>query len=167
MKKKILTVLFGLMATLAASAQYNSSAPPFGEGKIYVGSSLSGFDIGMANSDFHIDLSAKAGYMLKDNILGYGELSYNYVEHTDGVLSIGAGARYYIEQNGLFLGAGARLADLTNDLDFQPNVQLGYAFFLSRTVTVEPELYFNLSTKDFDDSGFGLRVGIGIYLFKE
>ena len=56
---------------------------------------------------------------------------------------------------------------MTNDLDFQPNISLGYAFFLNRTVTVEPELYFNLSTKDIDNSSYGFRIGFGVYLFNE
>ncbi len=168
MKKLFLTLILGLMAATAVNAQYSTyDTPPFGQGKIYVGASMSGFDIGSANKNFHVDLAAKGGYMVMDNILALGELSYNYVEHTDGVISLGAGARYYIEQNGIFLGAGVRLANMTNDLDFQPNVSVGYAFFLNRTVTVEPELYFNLSTKDFDYSSYGLRIGVGIYLFNE
>lgn len=167
MKKLLLSLILGLLATVAANAQFTYDTPPFGQGKIFVGASMSGFDIGSSNSTFHVDLSAKGGYMVMDNFLAFGELSYNYLEHTDGLLSLGAGARYYIEQNGVFLGAGARLADITNDLDFQPNIQVGYSFFLNRTVTVEPELYFNLSTKDFDNSSYGLRIGVGIYLFSD
>ena len=167
MKKKILTLLVGLMATAATHAQFTYDTPPFGQGKVYVGASMSGFDIGSINSNFHINLSAKGGYMVMDNLLALGELSYNYVEHTDGVISLGAGARYYIEQNGIFLGAGFKLYDMTNNLDFQPNISVGYSYFLNRTVTIEPELYFDFSTKDFDNSRYGLRIGIGIYLFKE
>ena len=44
-----------------------------------------------------------------------------------------------------------------------PTVQLGYAFFLNRTVTIEPELYYNQSLKDQDYSGLGLRISFGIY----
>ncbi len=167
MKKKILTMIVGLMATMAVNAQSTYDTPPFGQGKFYVGASTSSFDIGSKMSKFHIDLSAKCGYMLSDNILALGDLSYNYIKDSDGVFSVGAGLRYYIEQNGIFLGVGAKLADMTNDLDFQPNVSLGYAFFLNRTVTIEPELYFNLSTKDVDDSNYGFRLGLGIYLFNE
>ena len=48
--------------------------------------------------------------------------------------------------------------------DFMPTIQLGYSFFLNRTVTIEPELYYNQSLKDHSDySGFGLRIGFGIY----
>jgi hypothetical protein len=167
MKKFLLSMILGLTVATAANAQYTYDTPPFGQGKIYVGASMSGFDIGSSNKTFHVDLATKGGYMLMDNILALGELSYNYREHTDGVISLGAGARYYIEQNGIYLGAGVRLADMTNDLDVQPNASVGYAFFLNRTVTVEPELYFNLSTKDFDYSSYGFRIGVGIYLFNE
>ena len=167
MKKKIATLLFGLMSVVAANAQYTQDTPPFGQGKLYFGTAMSGFDIGSKASKFAVDLSVKGGYMLTDNILALGDVSYNYLKDADGIFSIGAGLRYYIEQNGIFLGAGAKLYDMTNDLDFQPNLSLGYAFFLSRTVTIEPELYFNLSTKDIDNSNYGFRIGFGIYLFNE
>ena len=46
-----------------------------------------------------------------------------------------------------------------------PSVQIGYAFFLSHTVTIEPEIYYNHSFKSHSDySTIGLRVGFGIYL---
>ena len=177
MKKTIAMLLFGLMTVVAANAQYRQNpapqyrqdTPPFGQGKLYFGTAMSSFDIGSLAKKFHVDLSAKGGYMLTDNILALGDVSYNYKKDAapEGVFSLGAGMRYYIEQNGLFLGAGAKLYDITNDLDFQPNLSLGYAFFLSRTVTVEPELYFNLSTEDIDNSNYGFRIGFGIYLFNE
>ena len=49
-----------------------------------------------------------------------------------------------------------------------PSVQLGYAFYISRTVTIEPEIYYEQSFKDHKDySQVGLRVGIGVYLFRD
>lgn len=167
MKKKIAMLLFGLMSVVAANAQYTQDTPPFGQGKTYFATSMSGFDIGSIASQFHVDLSLKGGYMISDNILTLCEASYNYLKDTDGVFSLGAGMRCYVEQNGMFLGAGLKLSDITNDLEFQPNLSMGYSFFLSRTVTIEPELYFNLSTKDFEDSSYGFRLGFGIYLFNE
>lgn len=167
MKKLLLSLLVGLMATTAVQAQYSYDTPPFAQGKIYLGASMTGLDIGSSMKNFHLDVSAKGGYMLIDNIMALAALSYNYMEHTDGMLSLGAGARYYIEQNGIYLGAGFKLADMTNNLDFQPSIQVGYAFFLNRTVTIEPELYFDISTKKFDYSKYGLRIGIGVYLFND
>ena len=52
--------------------------------------------------------------------------------------------------------------------DFMPSVQVGYAFFVSRTVTIEPELYYEQSFKNHKDySNVGLRIGIGVYLFND
>ena len=93
MKKKILTMIVGLMATMAVNAQSTYDTPPFGQGKIYVGASMSSFDIGSVMSKFHVDLSAKGGYMISDNILALGDLSYNYMKDSDGIFSIGAGLR--------------------------------------------------------------------------
>ena len=46
-----------------------------------------------------------------------------------------------------------------------PSVQVGYAFFLSKTVTVEPEVYYEQSFKNHSDySKIGFRVGVGVYL---
>jgi len=70
-------------------------------------------------------------------------------------------------QNGLYLGAGVQYKHAVSYKDFLPGVQVGYAFFISRTVTIEPELYFDISTKNFDYSAYGLRIGVGVYLFKD
>ena len=52
--------------------------------------------------------------------------------------------------------------------DLLPSVQVGYSFFINRTVTIEPELYYEQSFKNHKDySQVGLRIGIGIYLFKD
>ena len=159
MKKKIAMLLFGLMTVVAANAQFE-------QGKMYANAGLSGLDLNYT-SKWDADLSAKVGYMFMQDWMLVGEGQWNIREDAPNSFQVGAGLRYYIEQNGLFLGAGAKLYDITNDLDFQPNLSLGYAFFLSRTVTVEPELYFNLSTKDIDNSNYGFRIGFGIYLFDE
>jgi hypothetical protein len=49
--------------------------------------------------------------------------------------------------------------------DFMPTVHIGYAYFLSRSVTIEPEVYYNQSFKKHEDySGLGFRLNFGIYL---
>ena len=93
-----------------------------------------------------------------------GNLGYDYRKAGSNSFSAGAGLRYYIEQNGLYLGAGGNYVHEKNYDDFMPTVQIGYAFFLNRTVTLEPELYYNQSLKDHNQfSGFGFRIGLGIY----
>ena len=39
-------------------------------------------------------------------------------------------------------------------------MEAGYAFFLSRTVTIEPAAYWNVNG---DRSKFGVKVGFGLY----
>ena len=81
-------------------------------------------------------------------------------------LKVGVGARYYIVQNGLYLGAQVNYLRHSSDYDdLQPGVQVGYAFFLSKNVTVEPEIYYDQSIKSHKDfSTVGFRIGVGIYL---
>jgi len=103
-----------------------------------------------------------------DNLMGLGEVSFMSLKSGDqSNVELGAGARYYFDQVGIFVGALAKYAHMkaydTTVNDFQPEIHAGYAFFLGRHVTIEPEAYYKHSFKDSDYSGFGLRVGVGIY----
>ena len=74
----------------------------FEEGKVYVGASLTGL---VAYS--HNDKSGMAD-----------------------AASVGLGGRYYIIQNGLYLGANCRLIHANHSYnDIMPGVEVGYAFF--------------------------------------
>lgn len=158
--KKVFFILVVLVASLSAHAQFE-------QGKGYLGASLSSIDISSQAKQFHFGLNAKAGYLFADNLMATAQVGYNHLEDTNDVLTLGAGARYYIIQNGLYLGASLKYNHTKGYNDLLPGVQLGYAFFVSRTVTIEPELYMDFSTKQFENSAYGLGVGIGIYLFKD
>ena len=158
--KKIALFIVALVMSVAANAQFE-------QGKGYLGASLSGFDLSSQAKKFHLGLNVKAGYLFADNLMALGELGYEKVEDVPYALTLGGAARYYITQNGIYLGAGLKYKHSEGYNDLLPNVHVGYAFFLSRTVTVEPELYFDLSTKSSDYSAYGLRIGIGVYLFKD
>ena len=158
--KKIALFVVALVMSVAANAQFE-------QGKGYLGASLSGFDLSSQAKKFHLMLDAKLGYMFADNLMALGEVGYEKTEDMPYTLSAGAGARYYIIQNGLYLGAGLKYSHREDFNDLVPNLHLGYAFFLSRTVTLEPELYFDFSTKSSDYSNYGLRIGVGVYLFKD
>ena len=159
--KKIAFIVVALVMSIAANAQFE-------QGKGYIGASMSGLDISNQTKEFHLGLNARLGYMFQDNLMALGEIGLDHWDKSPDALVVGAGARYYIVQNGLYLGAGLKFkhADKSYN-DLLPSFQLGYAFFLSRTVTLEPELYFDISTKKFDYTCYGLRVGIGVYLFKD
>ena len=156
----------GLMMATSMSAQYlNYSRTPFYEGKFYVGASASNFSLKFNKADdFSLGIAAKAGYMFLDNWMVLGVFGYENISNgTTVVTNIGAGARYYIDKIGIYAGTTAKYAHSKGYDDFVPEFYAGYAFFLSRHATIEPELYYEHSFHDTDFSGFGLRVGLGIY----
>jgi len=163
MKKKI----FFLMMALVLSA---SSFAQFEKGTSYLNASLSGLDFNYTGEDkLKLDLTARCGYMIEDNWMALGVMDYNYRKNAPTTFAVGAGIRYYIDQNGLYLGAGAKFKHFSFDdesyNDLMPGVQIGYVFFVSKTVTIEPEFYYDQSFKEHSKySGAGIRVGVGIFL---
>lgn len=159
MKKKIFMLLFGLMTVVAANAQFE-------QGKLYANAGLSGLDLNYnANAKWNMDISAKVGYMFMDSWMMLAEGGWGIHQKAPNDCYLGAGLRYHIEQNGLYLGAGLRYKHSEGYDDLLPNVNVGYTYFISRTVTIEPELYYDLSTKNTKDfSDFGFRISFGIYL---
>ena len=160
MKKKLCLVVMAIMVAIAAHAQFES-------GKKYANVSLSGLNLSYNGSEkTSFGLSAKGGYLFMDNVMVLGSVGYKKSTDVPAQLSLGAGARYYIEQNGIYLGAGVNylhVGDLYDD--FLPSVHVGYAFFIGRHVTIEPEIYYNQSFKSHKDySEIGFRLGVGLYL---
>ncbi|HEY9551477.1 MAG TPA: outer membrane beta-barrel protein [Prevotella sp.] len=162
MKKRIAFILAALIVAVAAHAQFEKD-------KVYIGGSLTGLNLSYNGMNkLNLGVQAVGGYMLDDNLMLLGQVGYEH-NGNDGMpdkLSVGVGGRYYIEQNGIFLGVNARLIHANHNYnDFMPGVEVGYAFFVSRTVTIEPALYYYQSFKDHSDySTIGLRIGVGIYL---
>jgi hypothetical protein len=168
--KKLMMAAIGLIMAMSANAQYlNVSETPFSQGKVYVGASLSGVDLSYSGlTEGHLGIQGKVGYFFADNLLGTAQLSYEKQKDYPYAITLGAGGRYYIEQNGLYLGASALYKHQDDFNDVMPSVQVGYTFFINRTVTIEPEIYYEQSFKNHKDySTVGLRIGIGIYLFKD
>ena len=158
--KRIYLVLFAVMVTVAAHAQFEA-------GKCYVGASLSGVGFSYNGSEkSSFGLQGKAGYLFDDNLMATAQLEWDKKHDQPAYFKAGVGMRYYIVQNGLYLGAQANYVHAGNAFDdFQPGIQVGYAFFLSKTVTVEPEIYYDQSFKSHSDfSTVGIRIGIGVYL---
>ena len=70
--------------------------------------------------------------------------------------------------NGIYLGMNCKLAHAKGYTDVMPGFEVGYAYFLSRTVTLEPAIYYDQSFKSHSDySTVGFKVGIGVYLFND
>ena len=104
---------------------------------------------------------------MADNLalLVRGGLSCNEgAEANIDVYSLGVGGRYYFSQVGIFLGANVNVdrfdGETVDDTKFSFGMEAGYAFFLSRTVTLEPAVYWNINN---DRSKFGLKLGFGLY----
>ena len=164
MKKTLFMLLCGMLLPLCCHAQ-TGYVQPFAKDKIYVASSLSGIDLSYKESEkWHANIDVKGGWLFEDNWMLTGTMGYDYRHYGSNTFLMGTGVRYYIEQNGLFLGAGANYAHQHEYDDLLPTIQVGYAFFLNRNVTLEPEIYYNQSLKDHSEySGIGFRIGLGIY----
>ena len=48
-----------------------------------------------------------------------------------------------------------------------PNAEVGYAFYVNRSVTVEPAIYYDHSFKGSKYSTIGFKIGVGVYLFDD
>ena len=159
--KKIAVVALGLMVSVGAHAQFES-------GKQYCGASLTGLNLSYNGSEeLSLGIQAKAGYFFEDDmmLLAQAEYKHSGLEGVKDYWALGAQGRYYIEQNGIYLGAGVKLIHTGCYNDVMPGVEVGYAFFVSKQVTIEPAVYYDQSFKNHSDySTVGVKVGIGIYL---
>ena len=159
--KKIAVVALGLLVSVGAHAQFES-------GKQYCGASLTGLNLSYNGSEeLSLGIQAKAGYFFEDDmmLLAQAEYKHSGLEGVKDYWALGAQGRYYIEQNGIYLGAGMKLIHTGSYNDVMPGVEVGYAFFVSKQVTIEPAVYYDQSFKNHSDySTVGVKVGIGIYL---
>lgn len=156
--KKLTFLLLLLVTTLSASAQFD-------KGTKYVGLSTTGLNLSYSSSQKSIfGIDAEAGYFISDCLLLKANAGY---EHLDGInnVRIGATGRYYFDQCGVFLGTGAEYNHFTpNYNDLMIPVEIGYAFFINKFVTIEPSAYYKMSLHDFsDNSTVGFRIGFGLY----
>lgn len=156
--KKILLFAAILLSSLSANGQFE-------QGTKYIGGNVTGLGLSYSKAtDFQFGLGAEAGYFIGDGWMLKGNFSY---EHQKGInnLNIGAGARYYFLQNGIFLGAGLEYDHyIKSDNSFGMPIEIGYCFYLNHHVALEPSVFYKMSFNDFADrSKVGLRLGIGYF----
>ncbi len=159
MKKILLTLLVALTCSTSAFAQFE-------QGKYYASASATNLNMSFSDhSDFAFGIALNAGYMLEKDFMALAEFGTDYSNSDFREIYVGLKGRYYIEQNGLFLSAGVRLLHAYKSInDFQITPEVGYCYFLNKTVTIEPSVYYDLSLSDFGGrSEFGVKVGIGLY----
>lgn len=167
--KRIFLAIIMAVVSMGAFAQFD-------KGTKYVNTSLSGLQMQYSKSSkFSLGLNASAGYFVADELALIGRAGY---EHTfsgqkNNTFNLGAAARYYIRQNGLFLQGGllyennntkAKSMDRVrvNNLFLTP--EIGYCFYVNHFISIEPSIYYDLSLNHFSDySRVGLRVAAGFY----
>jgi hypothetical protein len=159
MKKTTLLLMF-LGLTVSVMAQRN----PFHEGTWFINPSLTGLDFSYSQkTKVRFAADVQVGAFIVDDFALLVKLG-GEVMRRDNRVTAGVGARYYFMGTGLYMGAGL---DLNKRKDFKPdfgmNTEVGFAFFLSRRITMEPGVYYNWNFRDGDYSKFGLKIGFGLY----
>ena len=158
MKKLALFVCL-LVVTVAAQAQFE-------KGKWIVNPSVTGLNLSY-NTDSDkasFGLQAKGGAFLVDNVALLVGVGANWRGGGRDSYMLGVGGRYYISNVGIYLGADLNVhrEDWGDDDKTRCGfgLEAGYAYFLSRTVAIEPAVYWDINK---DRSEFGLKVGFGFY----
>lgn len=160
MKKTVLLICL-LITSVVAHAQFE-------KGKWIINPSLSGLDLSYSKeTKTHFGLEFQTGAFLIDNLALMVNMGADFSSDRDAY-SVGVGGRYYFNSYGIYLGTGFKYKRIDWDNagkrnDFVLASEAGYAFFLTRTVTLEPVIYYDLSFKDSDYSKLGFRLGLSFY----
>lgn len=164
--KKSIFICCLLLASVCANAQFE-------KGKWVVSPSVTGLDLSHNSEEkTTFGFMAHGGAFLEDNLALLVTLGANWSDAQD-TYTLGVGGRYYLQSCGVYLGLGMKMKRWDPDLirprngkavsDYALSPEVGYAFFITRSVTIEPAVYYDISFKNGDYSRFGLKVGFGIY----
>ena len=163
MKKLLVSLLLVLATTLSANAQFE-------KGVWYVNASLTGVDLSHSKSEgTNFGFALSGGVFAIDNVSVLLNFKGQYVEHGMDETSVGAQARYYFANCGVYGGLGMSYKHLAAAGNFKKNLvcftpEVGYTYFLGRNLTVEPAVYYDLSFNDTSNySKLGFKIGFGLY----
>ncbi len=86
--------------------------------------------------------------------------------------TLGTGVRFYFNKTGIYLGGGLdwnrfRWSGGKHQTDWGLGIEGGYAFFLSRTVTIEPAVYYKWRFNDWRYVTFRCQDRIRFLFIKE
>lgn len=162
MLKKIVSVVVLLIVCLQANAQFEKN-------KWYLNTSLTGLNLSHSKYEgTNFGLYVGGGAFVDNNVAILLNFRGNYLENGTDETSVGAGARYYFSSCGVFGGLGMAYKHLSNG-DLRRNLvcitpEVGYAFFLNGTITVEPAVYYDVSLNHCSEySKLGFKLGLGFY----
>ena len=124
--KKFTLFLLLFITALTTNAQFE-------QGTKYVGASTTGLGFNYSsNEKFRFGLDVETGYFLADCFMLKANLGYEHTRNLDDV-RIGAGFRYYFEECGVYLGAGAEFNHFTkSNNDVMIPLQVGATISSSR-----------------------------------
>ena len=186
MLRKVLTMLLIAVSSMQASAQFEKYTS-------YLNTSLTGLGLSYSkDSRFKMGVQATGGYFVEDCWMVYGRVGFEHqgargVMKNRNDLQIGVGGRYYIEQNGIFLGVGLAYQHATNVTFSQHESiigettengpveirtvynyygnrnyvhltpEVGYCFYVNNYLSIEPSVYCNLCLNRFSE---GTEIGL-------
>lgn len=163
--KRLFLALVMAVISVGAFAQFE-------QGTMYANTSLTGLNLSYSkNEKFSLGLDATGGYFIADDFMLFGRVGYSYKSDLHD-WTVGAGARYYIRQNGLYLGLGAKIDQSILEQENHHSrhtstfltPEVGYCFYLNHYVSVEPAVYYDMSLNHFSSgSKVGLKLGFGFY----
>ena len=160
--KKLLIGIASLLCMLTAQAQFEQN-------KWLMAPSITGLGMSYSGHDkFSLGLETEGGVFLVDNLALLINVGADIKDRGDDKTSIGAGIRYYFEQTGIYVGSKFKYDNYDfyaggHKNDATLGAEVGYAFFLNRTVTIEPAVYYNQSLTDQNFSKLGVKLGFGFY----
>lgn len=162
MKKTIICCIAFLCCALAAQAQFEKNKWFFNTSATGLGFSYSG------SEKARFGFETVGGAFVADNFSLLLDFGGEYGKGIADQTHVGVKTRYYFEKVGIFLGGGLRYKHFGASAAFPNDIaaafEAGYAFFVSRTVTFEPALFYDQSlTHHRDLSKVGFKVGFGFY----
>lgn len=159
--KKLLFCAIIFLFSVASHAQFEKNKWVVSPSITQLNVSYSGYE------KTTVGFEAEGGLFIMDNVAVLLNGGTNIREGGDDKTSLGAGVRYYFENVGIYVGTKARFDQYDfqtgNKKDVSLGGEVGYAFFLTRNLTVEPAIYYNQSLTDQHYSKVGLKLGFGFY----
>ncbi len=161
--KKILVVILLALPAVMAQAQFE-------KGKFIVNPALTGLGFSYSGAEKgHFGLQAEVGAFLVDNVALLVHLGGDWKKGTD-VYSAGVGGRYFFDKTGVYAGGNVKMqryvysGDAKSKGNISLGAEVGYAFFISQYITLEPAVYYDQSLNHHSDfSKFGIKAGFGFY----
>ena len=160
--RKVLIVVGFLLLSLGAQAQFE-------QGKWLINPSVTGLGFSWnKETKAKFGFGVQTGAFVTNSVMLLIEGAAEWTSPVDKY-TLGVGGRYYFDQTGVYVGTGLNASRYDYDgardniTNWGLRLEAGYAFFLSRTVTIEPAVYYNHSFKDSDYSDIGFKIGFGFY----